>query len=125
LIWAWGWPKALPVTAHLRPETRQLIGILQARPQHLATSRSETEAARLNNDTLRGATLGDTPLVVLGAGRMMQQVPNWRESQVYQAGLSTNSRLIIAEDSDHSIHWDRPGLVIDTVRAMIEAAHTR
>jgi pimeloyl-ACP methyl ester carboxylesterase len=125
LIWAWGWPKALPVAAHLTPETRQLIGILQARPQHMATSREETEAARSNNDTLRGATLGDTPLVVLEAGRTMEQIPNWRESQEYQAGLSTNSRLIIAQGSDHSIHWDRPAMVIDAVRAVIEAAHTR
>ena len=44
LIWAWGWPKALPVAAKLAPETRQLIGILQARPQHQATSLSETES---------------------------------------------------------------------------------
>ena len=54
----------------------------------------------------------------------MQQIPNWRESQDYQAGLSTNSRLIVAEGSDHSIHWDRPALVIDAVRAVIAAAHT-
>jgi pimeloyl-ACP methyl ester carboxylesterase len=125
LIWAWGWPKALPVTANLAPETRQLIGILQARPQHLATSLAETEAARVNNDMLRGATLGDTPLVVLGAGRTLQQSPDWRDSQAYQAGLSTNSRLIVAEGSDHSIHWDRPAMVIDAVRAVIESANTR
>ena len=54
----------------------------------------------------------------------MQQIPNWRASQDYQAGLSTNSRLIVAEGSDHSIHWDRPTLVIDSVRAVIEAART-
>ena len=125
LIWSWGWPKALPVAAKLAPETRQLIGILQARPQHQATSLSETDDARLDNAALRDATLGATPLVVLEAGRSMQQLPNWRESQDYQAGLSTNSRLIVAEGSDHSIHWDRPAMVIDAVRAVIEAAHTR
>jgi len=124
LIWAWGWPKALPVAAKLAPETRQLIGILQARPQHRATSLSETEAARLNNDALRDATIGATPLVVLEARRTMQQIPNWRESQEYQAGLSTNSRLIVADGSDHSIHWDRPALVIDAVREVIDAAHS-
>jgi len=122
LIWSWGWPKALPVAAKLAPETRQLIGILQVRPQHQATSLSETDDARLDNAALRDATLGATPLVVLEAGRSMQQLPNWRESQDYQAGLSTNSRLIVAEGSDHSIHWDRPALVIDAVRAVIEAA---
>jgi len=124
LIWSWGWPKALPVAAKLAPETRQLIGILQARPQHQATSLSETDDARLDNAALRDATLGATPLVVLEAGRSMQQLPNWRESQDYQAGLSTNSRLIVAEGSDHSIHWDRPALVIDAVRAVIAAALT-
>jgi pimeloyl-ACP methyl ester carboxylesterase len=124
LIWAWGWPKALPATANLAPETRQLIGLVQARPQHQATSMGETDDARLDNDTLRDATLGATPLVVLGAGQTMQQILYWRESQDYQAGLSTNSRLIVAEGSDHSIHWDRPALVIDAVRAVIEAAHT-
>lgn len=124
LIWAWGWPKALPATANLAPETRQLIGIVQARPQHQTTSMSETDAAQLNNDALRDATLGHTPLVVLEAGRTMQQSPNWRESQDYQAGLSTNSRLIVAEGSDHSIHWDRPALVTDAVRMVITAART-
>jgi pimeloyl-ACP methyl ester carboxylesterase len=124
LIWSWGWPKALPVTANLAPETRQLIGILQARPQHLSTSLSETDAARLDNAALRNATLGATPLVVLEAGRTMQQIPNWRESQEYQAGLSTNSRLIVAAGSDHSIHWDQPGLVMDAVRTVIVAART-
>jgi pimeloyl-ACP methyl ester carboxylesterase len=114
----------LPATANLASETRQMIGILQARPQHQATSLSENEAARADNAALRGATLGATPLVVLAAGQTIQYVPNWRESQVYQAGLSTNSRLIVADDSDHSIHWDRPALVIDAVRTLIEAADT-
>ena len=124
LIWSWAWPYALPVTAKLTPETRQLIGILQARPLHQATSLSENETAGADNDTLRGATLGATPLVVLAAGRTMQHVPNWRESQAYQAGLSTNGHLIVADDSDHSIHWDHPALVIEAVRAVIEAART-
>jgi pimeloyl-ACP methyl ester carboxylesterase len=124
LIWAWAWPYALPVAAKLTPETRQVIGILQARPLHQATAGSENETARADNDILRDATLGDTPLVVLAAGRTMQHVPYWRESQAYQAGLSTNSRLIVADDSDHSIHWDRPALVIDAVRAVLEAART-
>jgi pimeloyl-ACP methyl ester carboxylesterase len=124
LIWSWAWPYALPVTAKLTPETRQLIGILQARPLHQATSLSENESASADNAVLRDASLGAIPLVVLEAGRTMQQIPNWRESQDYQAGLSTNSRLIVADDSDHSIHWDRPAIVIDAVRAVIEAAHT-
>ena len=50
-------PKALPVAAKLAPETRQLIGILQVRPQHQATSLSETDDARLDNAALRDATL--------------------------------------------------------------------
>jgi pimeloyl-ACP methyl ester carboxylesterase len=78
----------------------------------------------LDNDALRGATLGHTPLVVLASGQLIHQIPNWRESQEYQAGLSTNSRLIVAEGSDHSIHWDRPALVIEAVRAAIDAART-
>jgi len=69
-------------------------------------------------------SVGHTPLVVLESGQLMHQIPNWRESQEYQAGLSTNSRLIVAEGSDHSIHWDRPALVIAAVRAVIAAART-
>lgn len=109
---------------HLAPETRQLIGMLQARPQHLATSLAEVDQARLDNAVLRGATLGATPLVVLAAGQTMAKIPNWRESQAYQAGLSSNSRMIVAEGSDHGIHWDRPQLVIDCVLAAIESART-
>jgi pimeloyl-ACP methyl ester carboxylesterase len=124
LIWSWGWPKALPVAANLAPETRQLIGVVQARPQHVSTSIDETDAARLDNAALWNARLGSTPLVVLEAGQMMQQRPSWRESQDYQAGLSTNSRLIVAEGSDHSIHWDQPNLVMDAVRTVLAAAQT-
>ncbi|HEU5104098.1 MAG TPA: alpha/beta hydrolase, partial [Roseiflexaceae bacterium] len=46
LIWAWGWPKALPVAAHLTPETRQLIGILQARRQHLKSTAVDNHSCR-------------------------------------------------------------------------------
>src|SRR5215212_6146640 len=51
LIWAWAWPKALPVTAKLTPEMRQLIGIVQARQQHQATSLNENETASADNAT--------------------------------------------------------------------------
>ena len=37
------------------------------------------------------------------------------------AGLSSNSRMLVAEKSGHGIQIDQPGLVVDAIRQMVEA----
>jgi pimeloyl-ACP methyl ester carboxylesterase len=37
----------------------------------------------------------------------------WRELQVELAGLSNKGELVIAEGSDHEVHKDRPGVIVE------------
>lgn len=45
-----------------------------------------------------------------------------KEMQSELAGLIRNGRHIVVENSDHFIHRDRPGLVIDAIRSVVESA---
>ncbi|WP_430786772.1 alpha/beta fold hydrolase [Virgibacillus flavescens] len=43
----------------------------------------------------------------------------WRELQIELAGLSSKGKLVIAEDSDHEIHRDRPDILIQSIEEML------
>jgi hypothetical protein len=49
----------------------------------------------------------------------------WSEGQTRLAGLSTNSLLIRANNSNHMIQIDEPGLVVDAVRRVHAAARNK
>ena len=49
----------------------------------------------------------------------------WSEGQARLAGLSTNSLLIRANNSNHMIQIDEPGLVVDAVRRVHAAARNK
>ena len=83
------------------------------------------------------ASLGDIPLIVLSAGATFDQMPEAvvtaigsdalaqviqvsQELQQDLVSLSTQGKQVIAEESGHYIQWDRPDLVIDAVRTMVE-----
>ncbi|HKH38137.1 MAG TPA: hypothetical protein VKA82_13335 [Rubrobacter sp.] len=36
--------------------------------------------------------------------------------------LSRNSKLVVAKNSEHYIQFDRPELVVDSIRRVVEAA---
>jgi pimeloyl-ACP methyl ester carboxylesterase len=124
LLWAGLWPEVLPVAAQLPPQTREVIGIFQSRAGHRAAALGESYELRAENDELRNASLGNLPLRVVAAGQTVASRPTWSDSQEYQAGLSTNSRLTVAEGSDHMVHWDRPAAVIQAVVVVAEAGRT-
>jgi pimeloyl-ACP methyl ester carboxylesterase len=77
-------------------------------------------------------SLGEKPLVVLSAGA--RQYPGFTKKQAkraddqaneFEAGLknlSENSELVVAKNSEHYIQFDRPGLVVDSIRRVVEAA---
>jgi pimeloyl-ACP methyl ester carboxylesterase len=87
---------------------------------------------------LRGVerSLGDTPLVVLTHGKEESPPPGvsaevaakmaraWREMQSELPRLSSNSVHVIAENSQHYIHWDASRLVVAAVREAVGAART-
>jgi pimeloyl-ACP methyl ester carboxylesterase len=77
-------------------------------------------------------SLGEKPLVVLSAGA--RQFPGLTNKQAkrtdeqaneFEAGLinlSENSELVVAKNSEHYIQFDRPELVVDSIRRVVEAA---
>ena len=77
-------------------------------------------------------SLGDKPLIVLSAGA--RQYPGFTKEQAKRADkqanefeasrqdLSENSELVVAKNSTHYIQFDRPELVVDAIRRVVEAA---
>ena len=124
LLWAPAWPRVLPGTQNLPPETRTTIGILQARPQQIDTALAEGQGRLESNSSLSSAApLGDTPLVVLASSQNIDHLPFWKEAQQTMAGLSSNSRLVVAS-SGHSVHFEQSALVVESVRQVVDAART-
>lgn len=69
--------------------------------------------------------LGDIPLIVVRRGKT-EQPPSeadisHQRIQENLAKLSTNSVLIVAQNSGHTISLDEPGVVADAVRRMLDA----
>lgn len=124
LLWAPAWPRALPGSENLSAETRTAIGVLQARPRQIENALAEGQG-RMESDTqLRAAApLGDTPLIVLASAQSIDHLPFWKEAQQIMAGLSSNSRLVVAT-SGHAVHFEQPALVVESIRQVIDAART-
>ena len=94
------------------------------------------ESATINESiataTDAAPSLGDKPLIVLIAGA--RQYPGFTKEQAKRADkqinefeasrqdLSENSKLVVAKNSAHYIQWDRPRLVVDAIRQVVEAA---
>jgi pimeloyl-ACP methyl ester carboxylesterase len=81
--------------------------------------------------------LGSLPLIVLSANDSITKTPEsfvkamgcdtfeklvqvGQELQQELAGLSTQGKQIIVEDSGHYIQWDQPQVVIDAIHAIME-----
>ncbi len=78
----------------------------------------------------------DIPLIVIGRDKeynirlgMMDGIPEeemrvledkWEELIMKQAQISQNSELIFAKESSHSIHIDRPDIVIQAIDSLIK-----
>ena len=94
------------------------------------------ESATINESVAEVAdaapSLGEKPLIVLSAGA--RQYPGFTKGQAkrfdgqynkFEAGLtdlSENSKLVVAKDSAHYIQFDRPELVVDAIRRVVDAA---
>ena len=67
--------------------------------------------------------LGDIPLVVLSAGQNDSNLH--RRLQADLARMSTNSRLVVIEDSGHEIHLFRPDAVIGAIDDVVRVSRTK
>lgn len=119
----------------LPPRHQQEWATLVAATPSLRTSLSEFVAWTHGTADVGGAgSLGDIPLVVLARGRgfaaeaaILAQHPEdakrvdaiWRSCQEDHLTRSSNSRLVIAENSGHYIYASEPELVIDAIHALM------
>lgn len=102
-----------------------------ARPKTWEAAVADGNAYLLTPDEMRVAGgfghLGDTPLIVIShgvpyTGAQAFQNEWWPDAMDRLASLSSNSELIVAENSGHSIMWDDPDLVAESVRRLITDA---
>ncbi|MBU0731479.1 alpha/beta hydrolase [Patescibacteria group bacterium] len=102
-----------------------------ARSQHWETMRQELESQDLSARQAREIeNFGDTPLIIIRAGQIAE-IPQLSESenQEYRdaqisvqedlAAMSTNSELLVAEESDHDILFKQPQIVIDAILKLL------
>lgn len=97
----------------------------------------ETESFEENLSAVAAATLysfGDLPLLVLSSGQWGEPLPAlsaeeneaawqaWQAMQAELVSLSTNSKQVIATESDHYIQLRQPELVIQAIREIVHAA---
>jgi len=94
------------------------------------------ESATINESVAEVAdappSLGEKPLIILSAGA--RQFPGFTKGQAkrvdeqfteFEAGLtdlSKNSKLVVAKNSAHYIQFDRPELVVDAIRQVVDKA---
>lgn len=106
-----------------------------ARPQSMRAEVAERDAW---DETMRRVagrgSLGDLPLIVIAAGLGAAQTdPNdvlttadahridsiWRSLQEDHLTRSTNARLVVAENSGHTVYGDEPDVVLDAIRELV------
>ena len=118
-----------------RHDAAALDALLTGDPGHLRAATAELQALDATHAQMRAAgitTLGDIPLVVIrhGAEQPMMASPEvvaaldetFERLQGEMAALSSNGRLVVAEQSGHLVHLDEPDLVVDAIREVVVAA---
>lgn len=116
----------------LVPEA-ELAGFRAALPKGPEGLEFATLVAGLAEMKASSRSLGDKPLVVLSRGkedaapgappeRAAQMLGAWQGMQTELARLSSNSAYVVARNGHHNLMWDTPGLVVASVREVVEAA---
>jgi pimeloyl-ACP methyl ester carboxylesterase len=117
------------------PELEDEQAAISSHRKHVFAVADETSSLQesFNENRADPMSLGNKPLMVLSAGFVQLTGTGLSQEQVNlidelhsdsQAALtrrSENAKQIIAEDSGHYIQVERPALVIDAVRHVVEA----
>jgi pimeloyl-ACP methyl ester carboxylesterase len=111
---------------------RRQLAFAARRPAWYRASYEETRLSETSRDELAGLPRNlEVPLVVLAAGS--RQRPEWRSAELHArwvslarqfqndlASRSPRSRHIEVRGAGHFIHWDRPEVVIQEVKSLVE-----
>ncbi len=104
--------------------------------QYFAAVLAEQEAIAESNALVKAAgSFGDMPLTVIrhGIPDIFSKLPAeqaeqaeeiWRELQAEIAALSTNSQMVVAEQSGHNIPLEQPEVVIAATRELVNRARS-
>lgn len=127
---------SLPMAAGLfqkfPPSMRPLAKALYSQTQFGKTFAQESAAVSISMSQIEQAsqvkTFPDIPLIVLSAGKpafdITQEVlEKLQELHADLANESPQGVHIVAYESGHAIHLDKPELVIDAVRQVVEKVH--
>jgi len=130
----------LPAAPELPGQLRDQWALLKAQPEALRAAMAEYAALEEGMAAVGGqGALGDTPLVVIarGIGLAGQLPPEaltsmgltpevlerfdtaWRGLQEDLLTLSSNSELIVAEDSTHYVYLDQPDVVVAAIEQVL------
>jgi pimeloyl-ACP methyl ester carboxylesterase len=117
-------------------QIQDLPGHIQAmsyKPQYFATRLAEGAARTESEAQIKTSeSLGDIPLIVIcqESPSQFSQLPDEQATQARQVlremqdelvGLSSNSKLVLVEQSDHNIPLEQPAVVVDAIREVVEA----
>jgi len=120
-----------PGVKKLPPEVRETYLAVGFQPKYFEANLAELESIAESDAQVRAATRHlHIPLVVIrhGIPDLFATLPpadiaeaeiTWQKRQEDLAALSSNSRLVVAEQSGHSIQYDQPDLVVDIIREMV------
>jgi pimeloyl-ACP methyl ester carboxylesterase len=107
--------------ASLAPEVRGFARATQFRTAGYRAAVDEFVHARESADDIRATRRRlDVPVVVVTGDRGSDAA--WRALQADQARLSERGCLVVAERSGHVVAVDQPQIVVEAIRAVVDAA---
>jgi len=123
---------APPAVMKIPREIRSTYLEVGFQPSYFQSNLDELAASAESDQQVSAAgSLGSLPLTVIRHGipdlfarmpaeQAKQSEQVWQELQADLAKLSSNSQILIAQESGHGIQLDQPGIVVDAVRQMVE-----
>jgi pimeloyl-ACP methyl ester carboxylesterase len=109
-----------PALKEISPELRSMFLQQYLDSQNLQVAMQEGTAMLASiKQVASNPDLGNLPLTVLTPAS--SSAP-WMEAQKDLTRLSTQSKHVIVERTGHAIHADRPDVVIEAIREMVQAA---
>ena len=126
-----------PAHAKLPADLQPVERALMLRTPHVVTMCEELLNLSVSDGQMAGSKLPPgVPLAVLSASRWQvgaEILPEdaaaalavWRELQADLARKSTNSSHLVVADSGHDMPFDQPAIVVEAIRAVVEAARTQ
>jgi pimeloyl-ACP methyl ester carboxylesterase len=121
------------------PEIKNLLRTAQCRTLWMETQEAEFDAFDKSAEEVpAAASLGSMPLIVLSHDPKIGGKPGvlpaaiaehseiaWAQMQEELSHLSTSGKHIVAQGSTHYIQFDRPDLVTDAIRSVVDAVRNK